>query len=131
MLDRALPPINGKPCLAICVGMQMLFESSEEGGAGLGIISGQVRRLAGPKVPHMGWNRVIQQPHPMWDGIPDGAWFYFAHSYAADVDGVGRTEYGYQSFTSAVAAGNVFGVQFHPEKSADHGLRLISNFLGW
>lgn len=129
---RTAPSFGDKPVLAICVGMQMLFDHSEEGDApGLGLFEGGVHRLSGPKSPHIGWNRVIQRRHPLWEGIPDGAWFYFAHSYAAKVAGVGFTEYGNEKFTSAVADGNVFGVQFHPEKSAQHGLRLIRNFLEW
>jgi glutamine amidotransferase len=135
-----------KPFLGICIGLQMLFEHSEEGNiAGLGLLAGQVRRFpdaamhdaAGValKVPHMGWNEVRQtDSHPLWSGIQDGARFYFVHSYyvepaAPDVI-AGATQYGI-SFTSAVARANIFAVQFHPEKSAAAGLRLLENFMHW
>jgi glutamine amidotransferase len=135
-----------KPFLGICIGLQMLFQHSEEGNAaGLGIFPGQVRRFAVPlvdsvrqeklKVPHMGWNQVWQQgAHPLWAGIHDGARFYFVHSYcvfpaeAALV--AGCCEYGLP-FTSAVGRANIFAVQFHPEKSARDGLRLLKNFVAW
>lgn len=139
-----------KPLFGVCVGMQMLLQRSEEGPCeGLGLIPGDVVRfqLAGQtqadgsrfKVPQMGWNRVFHglgrgNAHPMWDGIEDGAWFYFVHSYHARVldpkHSVGETEYG-NRFTSAVARDNLFATQFHPEKSADQGLRLYRNFLSW
>ena len=135
-----------KPFLGICIGLQMLFEHSEEGDvAGLGLFSGQVRRFpaeamhdaagARLKVPHMGWNAVRQaEPHPLWQGIADGARFYFVHSYyvePATPDTIaGSTEYGIV-FTSAVARNNVFAVQFHPEKSARAGLALLGNFMTW
>jgi glutamine amidotransferase len=135
-----------KPFLGICIGLQMLFEQSEEGNvAGLGVFSGQVRRFVHPlvdaarqetlKVPHMGWNRVWRQgQHPLWAGIEDGARFYFVHSYcvfpAATALVAGRCEYG-SSFTSAVGRANIFAVQFHPEKSASDGLRLLKNFVSW
>jgi glutamine amidotransferase len=135
-----------KPFLGICIGLQMLFEKSEEGNvAGLGIFPGQVRRFANPlmdgvrqeklKVPHMGWNQVWRQGnHPLWAGIEDGARFYFVHSYcvfpaeAALV--AGRCEYGLP-FTSAAGRANIFAVQFHPEKSARDGLRFLKNFVSW
>jgi glutamine amidotransferase len=134
-----------KPLMGVCVGMQMLLDHSEEQDTpGLGLIPGRVRRfrLEGQlqpdgsryKVPQMGWNRVFQSPHPMWSGVPDGAWFYFVHSYHADpeqaVHSAGQTEYGLR-FTCAVARDNIFATQFHPEKSADHGLLLYRNFLNW
>jgi glutamine amidotransferase len=134
-----------KPLMGVCVGMQMLLDHSEEQDTpGLALIPGEVRRfrLEGRlqpdgsrfKVPQMGWNRVQQRPHALWQGVPDGAWFYFVHSYWADPSDprhtVGETEYG-SRFTSAVARDNIFATQFHPEKSADHGLALYRNFLHW
>lgn len=135
-----------KPFLGICIGLQMLFEHSEEGDvAGLGIFPGQVRRFPNAamhdaagvrlKVPHMGWNEVRQaEVHPLWSGITDSARFYFVHSYyvepaAPDVI-AGSTHYGIP-FTSAVARANIFAVQFHPEKSAAAGLKLLENFMHW
>ena len=141
-----------KPMFGVCVGMQMLLDRSEEGPTdGLGLIPGSVCKfdLAGRlqpdgsrfKVPQMGWNQVFQTPvadggapHPIWAGVPDGAWFYFVHSfYARPVDprhSAGETDYGAR-FTAAVARDNIFATQFHPEKSADHGLALYRNFLSW
>ena len=135
-----------KPLMGVCVGMQMLLDRSEEGPAdGLGLIPGEVVRfrLEGQlqpdgsryKVPQMGWNRVVQtRPHALWQGIPDGAWFYFVHSFHARpthaAHSVGETDYGAR-FTSVVARDNIFATQFHPEKSADHGLQLYRNFLHW
>ena len=133
-----------KPFLGICIGLQMLFDHSEEGdAAGLGVLPGQVKRfardLAGPdgqrlKVPHMGWNQVTQSPHPLWAGIDDQAFFYFVHSYHVVPSDpalvVGQTEYG-NPFTSAVARDNVFAIQCHPEKSARDGLQLLRNFVSW
>jgi imidazole glycerol-phosphate synthase subunit HisH len=135
-----------KPLLGVCIGMQMLFERSEEGATqGLGLIGGEVLRfrLEGRlqpdgsryKVPQMGWNRVRQtQPHPLWAGVPDDAFFYFLHSYYAHPSearhSVGESDYGAR-FTCAVARDNIFATQFHPEKSAAHGLALYRNFLAW
>ena len=134
-----------KPLMGVCVGMQMLLEHSEEQDTpGLALIAGRVRRfeLAGRlqadgsrfKVPQMGWNRVSQRPHALWAGVPDEAWFYFVHSYyAAPTDAAhsaGITDYG-APFTSALARDNIFATQFHPEKSAEHGLMLYRNFLHW
>jgi glutamine amidotransferase len=132
-----------KPFLGICIGLQMLFEHSEEGDVpGLGILAGRVRRFPaeettarGLKVPHMGWNQVDQaESHPLWQGIPDGSRFYFVHSYYVEPAEpsviIGSTAYGIP-FTSAVARANIVAVQFHPEKSAQAGLRLLANFMGW
>lgn len=138
-----------KPFLGICIGLQMLFEQSEEGNvAGLGVFAGRVRRfpherMVGAdgqrlKVPHMGWNQVRQirhpQPHPLWGGIDDEARFYFVHSYYVEpVDNMltrGSCTYGVP-FTCAVARDNIFAMQFHPEKSARDGLRLLKNFVSW
>ena len=146
LLPAVLEAAATKPLMGVCLGMQMLLERSEEGPTeGLALIGGDVRKfdLAGRqqpdgsryKVPQMGWNRVAQRrAHALWDGIPNGAWFYFVHSfYARPSDprhSVGETEYG-ASFTSAVARDNIFATQFHPEKSAEHGLRLYRNFLRW
>lgn len=135
-----------KPFLGICLGMQMLFEHSEEGdAAGLGILPGRVLRFpqdamhdsAGNrlKVPHMGWNEAHQAgPHPMWAGIADGSRFYFVHSYyveAGNPDLVAAFTLYPFPFTSAVAANNIFAVQFHPEKSQAAGLTLLGNFVTW
>jgi imidazole glycerol-phosphate synthase subunit HisH len=135
-----------KPLMGVCVGMQMLLARSEEGPTdGLGLFPGDVIRfqLAGRlqadgsryKVPQMGWNRVFQaQPHALWAGVPDGAYFYFVHSYHARPaearHSVGETDYGGR-FTCALARDNIFATQFHPEKSADHGLAVYRNFLHW
>jgi len=126
------------PLLGICVGMQWLFEGSEEapGVAGLGVLPGVVRRLRGDathglKVPHVGWNALaLQGRSRLLDGIPEGAYVYFTHSYAAPVtpDCVGATTHG-ERFSAAVERDQVFGVQFHPEKSSDAGLRILRNFV--
>ena len=143
--EAVLDAAARKPMMGVCVGMQMLLDHSEEQDTpGLGLIPGRVRRfrLEGQhqpdgsryKVPQMGWNRVVQRAHPVWEGVPDGAWFYFVHSYYADLaDPVfiaGETDYGLR-FTCALARDNIFATQFHPEKSADHGLSLYRNFLHW
>jgi glutamine amidotransferase len=134
-----------KPLMGVCVGMQMLLDHSEEQDTpGLGLVAGHCARfrLEGQlqadgsryKVPQMGWNRVFQNPHVLWSGVPDGAYFYFVHSFYAKPsrpgDSAGETEYGGR-FTSAIARDNIFATQFHPEKSAAHGLALYSNFLHW
>jgi glutamine amidotransferase len=144
-----------KPLFGVCVGMQMLLDLSHEGldgqvTAGLGLIGGQVLRfeLEGRrqadgsrfKVPQMGWNRVGQtpgpsgKPHVLWAGIADEAWFYFVHSYYARPSDArhtaGQADYGGR-FTAALARDNIFATQFHPEKSAEHGLTLYRNFLSW
>lgn len=144
-----------KPLFGVCVGMQMLLDRSEEGPTeGLGLIHGEVLRfdLAGRrqpdgsrfKVPQMGWNQVWQmpqpgagseaRPHPIWQGVPDGSYFYFVHSYYARPSdarhSAGEADYGTR-FAAAIARDNIFATQFHPEKSADQGLALYRNFLHW
>ena len=140
-----LAAARSRPFLGICIGLQMLFERSDEGGVhGLAVFPGNVRRFPKPAmvdskgrkltVPHMGWNRVKQGEHPLWSGVEDGNRFYFVHSYFPEVkdEGLvqGTTEYGVP-FTCAVAKDNIFAVQFHPEKSNTAGLRLLANFLNW
>lgn len=154
--DKAIADViaSGKPVLAICVGLQALMQSSEENGGVpcLAHFAGEVKGFANSprfcaardegaasgerlKVPHMGWNQVRQTvTHPLWHGIPDEARFYFVHSYcvqARDPDLVaGLCHYGID-FGAALARANVFAAQFHPEKSAEHGLQLLKNFVGW
>jgi len=142
--DALVEAATTKPFLGICLGLQALFEFSEEGGgvAGLGLMQGRVPLFRPDtastvrlKVPHMGWNEVQQvMPHPLWHDIPQGSRFYFVHSYyaqpATSEATYGTTEYGI-SFTSAAAQGNIFAVQFHPEKSQLHGLTLLKNFCQW
>ncbi len=126
---------EGTPLLGVCVGMQMLFEESEEFGntAGLGLLRGRVRRFASDLVvPQVGWNQVRQNGrHPLLSNIGDDAFFYFVHSYFCEVDDpavpIGETDYG-APYASVVAQGTVCGVQFHPEKSQAAGLRLLANF---
>lgn len=126
------------PLLGICLGMQMLMESSEEGGlsTGLGLVPGPVRRfprVPGMKVPHMGWNTLSIKPgEPLFEGVQDGSYVYFVHSYYADAaPEYTMTTTGYICpFSSSVRNGNVLGVQFHPEKSGDVGLRILENFIG-
>lgn len=138
---RRLVREEGKPILGICLGFQLLCQSSTEFGehAGLGLASARVERFDGPRlgirVPHMGWNDVRRIGRsPMFEGIPDGSVFYFVHSYrvlAPEEEGIcaGVCEYG-ETFCAAMVKGNVWGTQFHPEKSQRHGLTLLSNFLG-
>jgi imidazole glycerol-phosphate synthase subunit HisH len=135
---------RAKPFLGLCIGQQMLFERSAEGDTpGLALLKGRVvgfaltpeRRLAGMKVPHMGWNEVWQvKPHVLWGGIADGSRFYFVHSYycqpAENSLAAGQTRYP-DAFTSAIARDNIFATQFHPEKSSGAGLKLLSNFATW
>jgi glutamine amidotransferase len=144
--ESVLEAAATKPLFGVCVGMQMMLSRSAEGPTdGLGLVPGEVLRfeLAGQrqpdgslyKVPQMGWNQVFQaRPHALWAGVPDGSYFYFVHSfYARPADAahsVGEAEYGAR-FTAAVARDNIFATQFHPEKSADHGLQLYRNFLHW
>ena len=134
-----------KPFLGICIGLQMLFDSSEEGNvSGLGIVPGRVKRFPASamkdekgqklKVPHMGWNQVHQAvEHFLWKNIANGSRFYFVHSYyveTADADSAGYSAYPFP-FTCAVAKDNIFAVQFHPEKSHVAGLTLLDNFVRW
>ncbi|MDZ7723359.1 MAG: imidazole glycerol phosphate synthase subunit HisH [candidate division KSB1 bacterium] len=126
---------QGKPFLGICLGLQLLHETSEEspGVTGLSVIKGRVKRFSDQlKVPHLGWNVLIQQPSPLWNQVPDESYFYFAHSYyiqPADEDIVtGESEYDGQ-FAVAVRRDNVFGLQFHPEKSQKYGLQILKNFI--
>lgn len=144
--ESVLEAARTKPLMGVCVGEQMLFDWSEEGDTrGLGLLPGKVVRfeLEGRlqddgsrfKVPQMGWNRVRQAAaHPLWDGVPDGSFFYFVHSYYAMPDNrahtAGETDYG-GLFASAVARDNLFATQFHPEKSAETGLRVYRNFVHW
>jgi glutamine amidotransferase len=144
--EVVLEAARTKPLFGVCIGEQMLFDSSEEGDTpGLGVLPGRVVRFpagrmvaadgARLKVPHMGWNRVAQdRPHALWAGVPDGAYFYFVHSYYAEPAdpalAAGSAEYGLR-FTCVVARDNIFATQFHPEKSAAHGLRLYANFVDW
>ena len=143
-----LQVMQTKPFLGICLGLQALYEFSEEGGGtqGLGVIKGRVplfprEQMRDPltgqvlKVPHMGWNQVVQtKAHPLWAGIPQNERFYFVHSYfveSREREAVaGITEYGLR-FTSAAGRDNIFAVQFHPEKSQHAGLQLLKNFLNW
>jgi glutamine amidotransferase len=138
---RGLVPVlreaveQGRTLLGICIGMQLLFEESEEHGRhrGLGFLPGRVRRLEGDRpIPHMGWNQLHPtRPHPMLEGVADGAHVYFVHSYWCDAPAevvLAETDYGAR-FPAIVGRGNVLGVQFHPEKSQAVGLRLMENFV--
>lgn len=133
-LDRTVVEFagTGRPVFGVCLGMQVLFEKSDEDPApGLRLLSGRVRALPSTvKVPHMGWNTVDWAPHPYVEGIGNGEWFYFVHSYAAEHGEatIGSTTYGHD-FSAAVAAENVFATQFHPEKSADAGLQIYENYV--
>jgi glutamine amidotransferase len=147
--DSVIHAAGNKPFLGICIGLQMLFEHSEEGDtAGLGLFKGDVKRFAPTemhdsngeklKVPHMGWNQVYQskdkQVHALWKDIEDGSRFYYVHSYYVQPNDErvisGYSEYP-KAFTSAIALDNLFAVQFHPEKSATAGLQMLSNFVNW
>jgi len=144
--EALLRAAKNRPMMGVCVGEQMLFDVSEEGNTpGLGLLPGKVVRfqLDGKlqpdgsrfKVPQMGWNRVRHvRHHPLWDGIDDDAYFYFVHSYYAQpddaADSIGETDFG-GAFCCAVARDNIVATQFHPEKSADAGLRLYRNFVHW
>jgi imidazole glycerol-phosphate synthase subunit HisH len=147
LLDAVLEAAAHKPLFGVCVGMQMLLDHSAEGDtAGLGLIPGDVVKfdLAGRlqpdgtryKVPQMGWNQVWQSPpvHPLWQGIEDGSWFYFVHSFHARVQDAkhcaAEADYGGR-FACAIAHKNIFATQFHPEKSAAQGLALYRNFIHW
>ena len=136
-----------KPFLGICLGLQALLEFSEEDGGvpGLALVAGRVQRFADGellpggerrKVPHMGWNQVgFTNSHPVLAGIPDGAWFYFVHSYYVcptdDRLVLGRSQHGSTAFACTLARGNLLATQFHPEKSHHAGLRLLANFVSW
>ena len=129
--------LAGRPFLGICLGLQLLFDGSDEDGATtLGVVPGRTVRLEdAPTLPHIGWNQVERtRPHALFEGIEDGADFYFVHSYAGAVDPtaddlvLATTDHG-GTFTSAVARGSVLGVQFHPERSGRDGLRLLANFV--
>jgi glutamine amidotransferase len=145
--DALLRAAKTRPMMGVCVGEQMLFDSSDENGGvpGLGLLPGKVVRfeLDGKlqadgsrfKVPQMGWNRVHQKrAHPLWEGVAPDSYFYFVHSYYAKPaeaqDAIGETDYGGQ-FCCAVALDNIVATQFHPEKSAAAGLRLYRNFVHW
>ena len=136
--EAVLEAMRAKPYLGICLGLQMLFERAEEGDTrGLATMPGDVPRfrLSGLKIPHMGWNEVIQaRKHALWEGIADRSRFYFVHSYYPAPREAALTAatcmYG-APFTCAVARDNIFAVQFHPEKSQAAGLHLLSNFVRW
>ena len=145
--EALLRAVKTRPVMGVCVGEQMLFDASEEneGTPGLGLLPGKVVRfqLDGKlqadgsrfKVPQMGWNRVRQsRAHPLWEGVEDGSYFYFVHSYYAvpdnPADTIGEADYG-GMYTCAVARDNLVATQFHPEKSAAAGLRLYRNFIHW
>ncbi|ABM41008.1 MULTISPECIES: imidazole glycerol phosphate synthase subunit HisH [Diaphorobacter] len=150
LLESVLEAAASKPLFGVCVGMQMLLDHSAEGDTpGLGLIPGEVLKfdLAGRtqpdgsryKVPQMGWNRVRQArhggvAHPVWAGVPDDSYFYFVHSFYArpanPLHCAGEADYG-GPFAAAIARDNIFATQFHPEKSAEHGLALYRNFLHW
>jgi len=127
----------GKPFLGVCMGQQALFDVSEEGGQHecLGVLPGRIVRFPrGMTVPHMGWNTVeLRAPHPVFEGIPDGSFFYFVHSYFPRPDDashiIGETDYDGVRFASVVGRDNVIATQFHPEKSSAMGLRLYANFV--
>ena len=145
-LDRVIAGVvgEGKPFLGICMGLQVLFDHSEEGDTPcLGLFKGPVKRFASGlrdaqgnklKVPHMGWNQVHHGEHPLWDGIAQDARFYFVHSYYVKPSDAalaqGSSDYP-SPFVCAVAKDNLFAVQFHPEKSAEAGLKLLQNFVNW
>lgn len=144
--EVVLECLSDRPFLGVCLGLQMLFEASEEGSTRcLGVLQGQVLRfrerdMALPggerlKIPHMGWSSVRQQrAHPLWAGIEDGSRFYFAHSYypVPTDPGVTAGTAAYPTpFTCAIARANIFAVQFHPEKSQRAGLQLLANFVSW
>lgn len=133
LADYVLRRVADTPVLGICLGMQFLLSESEEEGvhAGLGLIKGRAVCFTQGKIPHMGWNSVESMRSPLFAGIAEGTQFYFVHSYYADVageDAIGKTEY-YITFASAIAKGNAYGVQFHPEKSGAAGLQVLRNYM--
>ena len=146
LLEAVLDAAAKKPLFGVCVGMQMLLDHSAEGDTpGLGLIPGEVIKfdLTGRtqadgsrfKVPQMGWNQVVPtQPHPLWEGVPSNSYFYFVHSFYAKTTNAAHiaaeTDYG-GLFACAIARDNIFATQFHPEKSAAHGLALYRNFIHW
>ena len=127
---------SGRPFLGICLGYQLLFESSEEtpGVKGFGFFKGQVRRFheAGLKIPHMGWNTLQKNDHKLWQGLPENPYVFFVHSYFPVPEDssiiTSRTTYG-ETFAASVARDNVAAVQFHPEKSQETGLAILRNFI--
>ncbi len=146
LTEAVIAAAASKPFLGICIGLQLLFEHSEEGDAnGLAILPGRVKKFSAAslhdaqgnklKVPHMGWNQVYQKrAHPMWQGIADAERFYYVHSYYVEPQQTGiiagSSNYP-ESFTSVIAKDNIFAVQFHPEKSQHAGLALLKNFVAW
>ena len=123
---------SGVPVLGICLGMQIMFERSDESpGEGIGVFKGDVKMLHSPRVPQMGWNDVIWRKDKLFEGVPEGSLFYFANSYVchpSEAVSLAQTQYG-ERFPSVVRKGLMCGVQFHPEKSGPPGLRLLSNFV--
>ena len=139
--ESVIEAAKQKPFLGICLGLQMLFETSEEGGVnGFGLLPGAVKRFQlneneRIKIPHMGWNKVhLSNTHPMWNKINSDSRFYFVHSFYAEVTNksleMATTSHG-EKFTCAIAKDNIFAVQFHPEKSSELGLQLLKNFISW
>jgi glutamine amidotransferase len=139
--ESVIEAASQKPFLGICLGLQMLFETSEEGNAsGFGLLPGTVKRFQlnkneRIKIPHMGWNKVhLSNTHPMWNKIDSDSRFYFVHSFYAEVTNksleMATSSHG-EKFTCAIAKDNIFAVQFHPEKSSELGLQLLKNFISW
>ena len=139
--ESVIEAAKQKPFLGICLGLQMLFETSEEGGVnGFGLLPGAVKRFQlneneRIKIPHMGWNKVhLSNTHPMWNKIDSDSRFYFVHSFYAEVTNksleMATSSHG-EKFTCAIAKDNIFAVQFHPEKSSELGLQLLKNFISW
>jgi glutamine amidotransferase len=139
--ESVIEAAKQKPFLGICLGLQMLFETSEEGGVnGFGLLPGAVKRFQlneneRIKIPHMGWNKVhLSNTHPMWNKIDSDSRFYFVHSFYAEITNksleMATSSHG-KKFTCAIAKDNIFAVQFHPEKSSELGLQLLKNFIPW
>ncbi len=141
LIDPIMAHIHAnKPFLGICLGLQLLFEDSEEnpGVKGLGVIPGHVRRFQSTdvKIPHMGWNQVsLDENHKLLQGVANNSYFYFVHSYYAFLENekliAGTCTYGNDRVTAMVSQGNVFATQFHPEKSQEMGLQILQNFTEW